>query len=210
MGLEDALEREAHQLVGRAELDQLLEIVQARSPKLVDELLPSVLTHAEVLAILRALLSERVSIRDLTRILEALSEAARFGKGLPYLVDQVRATLGPAIAGELVGPDGALHGALFDAQSEEALRRAVLRNEADANLALDVQTAQLLAQQLSRAHDQLQEAGHAPVVLAAQDLRYPLHRFASRHVPRLTVLGIQELPSRLTVVADLELRLGRR
>ena len=201
----EVMQREADKLLGREDLQQLLDVVATRSPRVVDEVVPSVISHAELLAVLRALLRERVSIRNLSRILETLAEAARFGKSVPYLVDQVRQRLGPAIVQKLLGADGRLHAAFFDAQSEDTLRQLMVRNESDVVLTPDLRTAQTLLAQLQRATHTMHERGHQAVVLAAVDLRYALGRFADRFVSGLAVLSQSELPSRVEVVTELTL-----
>jgi len=150
--------------------------------------------------VLRQLLEERVSIRDLRTILEALAEAVRYGKSTFYLVDQVRLRLGPAIAQRHVEADGKLYVAIFDGATEDLLRQFVLRNESESVLAPDLQTAQSLLAQLQQAHQRLQAQGHASVVLTPADLRYPLRRFIARLMPQIVVISQAELPPRLDVV----------
>jgi flagellar biosynthesis protein FlhA len=198
--LSEVLSAQASRLLGRDELQKLLDVVAQRSPRVVEELLPQVLSHSELLAVLRSLLEERVSIRDLRTILEALAECARYGKATAFLVDQVRARLGAAIAQRYVEPDGKLHVAIFDGATEDLLRGVVLRNEAEVALAPDLQTAQALLAQLQQAHQKLATQGHASVIVTPVDLRQPVRRFVARLMPQLVVLSQAELPPRLDVV----------
>ena len=171
----------------------------------MDELIPNVLTHPELLAVMKHLLMERVSVRNLARILEALSDAARFGKGLPFLVDQVRQCLGSAITQTLIGPDQALHVAILDAPTEDLLRGMVVRSDADVNLAPDLQTAQALLGQLQQAVERLHSTGNPAVLIAPADLRFALWRFASRFMNQVHVLGQNELPTRTEVQTEFTL-----
>lgn len=198
--LSEVLSASASRLLGRDELQKLLDLVAAKSPRVVEELLPQSLSHAELLAVLRQLLEERVSIRDLRTILEALAEAVRYGRSTFYLVDQVRMRLGPAIAQRYVEADGKLHVAIFDGATEDMLRQFVLRNESESVLAPDLQAAQGLLAQLQQAHQRLQARGHASVIVTPADLRYPLRRFVGRLMPQIVVLSQAELPPRLDVV----------
>ena len=208
--LSEVLHASAGKLLGRQELGQLLEIVAERNPKVVEELIPNTLSHAELLSILRTLLEEQVSIRDLRTILEALAEASRYGKALPFLVDQVRARLGPAIAQRFVEADGKLHAAIFDAATEDLLRGFVLRNEGDTALAPDLASAQALLAQLQSAPQRMQAAGHQPLILTPADLRFPLRRFVSRLIPQLAVMSQAELPTKLDVVTAATLSIAPR
>jgi len=208
--LSEVLSANANRLLGRDELQKLLDLVAQKSPRIVEELLPQTLSHAELLAVLRQLLEERVSVRDLRTILEALSEAARYGKATPFLVDQIRQRLGPAIAQRHVEVDGKLYVAIFDGATEDLLRTFVLRNEAETALAPDLQTAQALLGQLQQAHQRLQAQGHASVIVTPPDLRSPLRRFVARLMPQLVVMSQTELPPRLDVVTVATLTIARR
>ncbi len=198
--LSEVLGSAASRLLGRDEVQKLIDIVALKSPRVVEELLPTQLSYAELIAVLRHLLEERVSIRDLRGILEALAEAVRYGRSTFYLVDQVRLRLGPAIAQHYVESDGKLHVAIFDGATEDVLRQFVLRNESESVLAPDLQTAQSLLAQLQQAHQKLQARGHSTVVVVPPDLRFPLRRFVARLMPQVVMLSQAELPSRLDVV----------
>ncbi|MFO0748843.1 MAG: flagellar biosynthesis protein FlhA [Myxococcota bacterium] len=209
--LSEVLAANAGRLLGRDELQKLLEVVAQKSPRVVEELLPSVISHSELLAVLRALLDEKVSIRDLRTILEALSEAARYGKATGFLVDQVRLRLGPAIVQRLADPsDNKLYAAIFDGPTEDLLRQFVLRNEAETALAPDLATAQGLLAQLTSAHQRLQAGGHATVIITPADLRQPVRRFVSRLMPQLVIVSQAELPPRLDVVTVATLSVAAR
>ena len=203
----EAIHRDAELLLGREDLQRLLEIVAARAPKVVEELIPNILSHAELLAVMRALLRERVSVRDLQTVLEVLAEASRFGKAVNFLVDQVRQRLGPAIIQTML-VDGKLNASILDAQSEDSLRGVIVRTDNDAMLAPDLQTAQALLSALQRMVEKSNLEGHPPVLLAPPDLRYPLWRFANRFLPQLIVLSQRELPPRVEVVTSSTLSLG--
>ena len=200
--ISEVLQREADQLLGREELQQLLDVAARRSPRVVDELIPSVLTHAEVLAVLRDLLRQRVNIRDMAGILEALAQATRYGKTLPFLVDQVRSRLGASIVQGFQSGDGKLHVAILDAQTEDVLRTCVLRSEADVNLAPDLPLAQALLAELQSAVDTLHSLGNAAVLLVPGDLRYPVWRFTSRFLSQVHVIGQNELPAGVEMETD--------
>lgn len=206
--LSEALQREADKLLDRQGLDRLLDIVAERRPKVVDELLPGVLTHAELLSVLRALLRERVGIRDLQLILETIAEIAPRSRATSVLVKHVRRRLGPSITQSLT-TDDVLHTVILDAASEDTLRGVLVRGDDEDLISPDLATAQRLVGQLSRGAQTLAELGYPPVLLAPSDLRYPLWRFGHRFVPQLTVLANDELPSRVTVRTEMTLSIGR-
>ena len=206
--ISEAIQREAHQLLGRDELQDLLEVIAMRSPKVVDELVPNVLTHAEILAVLRGLLRERVSVRDLRTILETLAEAARMSKSTQFLTERVRERLGSAIVQSVLAADNKLHAAIFDAVSENALRQVLIRQENDVAIAPDLGMAQNLLAQLQQAVQVLHERGFDAAVVVPTDLRYALWRFASRFVPQVHFIGQNELPSRVELNTELTMSLN--
>ncbi len=206
----EALVREAHQLIGREELQALLDIVSDHSPRVVDELIPTVLSHVEVLAVLRMLLREQVSVRDLRTILESLSENARQSKATHFLAEQVRQRLGPRIAQSLMGPDGKLHAAIFDAPSEDALRSVTMRHDGDVALAPDLGMAREVLEQLKVASDTLHDLGYPALIVAPSDLRYPLVKFATRFLPQVRFMSQSELPPRVELITHRTLGLSRR
>jgi flagellar biosynthesis protein FlhA len=205
--ISEAIQREAHQLLGRDELQDLLEVIAMRSPKVVDELVPNVLTHAEILGVLRGLLRERVSIRDLRTILETLSEACRLSKSTNFLTERVRERLGSAIVQSVIGSDNKLHAAIFDAASENALRQVLIRQENDVAIAPDLGMAQNLLAQFQKAVQVLHERGYDASVVVPTDLRYALWRFASRFVPQVHFIGQNELPSRVELNTEITMSL---
>ena len=206
----EALTRQAHQLIGREELQSLLDIVSERAPRVVDELIPTVMSHVEVLAVLRMLLREQVSIRDLRTILETLAEGVRQSKSSQFLAELVRQRLGPRISQSLIGPDGKLHAAIFDAPSEDALRSVTMRTEGDVALAPDLGMARELLEQLKTASDTLHELGYPALIVAPSDLRYPLFKFATRFLPQIRFMSQSEIPSRLELVTHRTLGISRR
>lgn len=205
--ISDVLNREAHQLIDREGLQKLLEVVARRSPKIVEELIPAMMSHAEVLAVLRSLLKEGIGIRDMRSILEALTEAAPKSKSIPYIVDRVRMRLGPSIIQELVSPDGKIYVGIFDSQSEETLRSFVSRTDTEVALAPDLTTAQNLVTQLQRVMQNHQGEGRAPVIIVPPDLRYAIQHFALRFVAGLFVVSQREIPPRVDVTSNLSLSL---
>ncbi|MFT5431858.1 MAG: flagellar biosynthesis protein FlhA [Myxococcota bacterium] len=199
--LSEIFREHAAELVGRQELQDLVDVVARRSPKVVDELLPNVLSYTEVLTVIRNLLREGVSIRDLRGILEALSDGARASKSPVHLTEAVRTRLGPAIAQNLTDPDGKLYAALLDPRCEEILRGCVIRTDSEVALAPDLATAQGLLKGVHNAVEKLGMNGRRPILVAPADLRYALWKFTTRFVPQVSVVAQQELPSRLELQA---------
>jgi type III secretion protein V len=186
----EALARAAHLLVGVQEAQALLDGLEPTAPALVRE--ASRLLPPAVLAdVLRRLVEERVSIRPLRTILEALLEAGAASRGAAALAEAARRALRRHIGHRCAG-DGPLAALLVDAGAENAVREA-LSGEV---LALDPEVAASLLDALER-----EVRGHElpPVVLASADVRRALRSLVASRFPRVQVLSYEDLPPELPV-----------
>ena len=127
--LGEVIRRHAHELLGRHEVKRLLDSTNETHPRLVEELVPKIMSLGEVQRVLQQLLREQVSIRDLGTILEILVEAAPHSKNLVHLVESVRQSLGRSLVRPLVDGDGALRVMLLE-QRLVACRREFVTTDA--------------------------------------------------------------------------------
>ncbi|HEY8548651.1 MAG TPA: flagellar biosynthesis protein FlhA [Vicinamibacterales bacterium] len=183
-------------LLSRQQTKELLDRVAQSSPKLVEEIVPKVLTVGEIQRVLRQLLRERVPIRDLTTILEAMGDAAATSKDPDVLTEAVRAQLGRAICRQYQTDRGELPTISLAPSLEERLMRSVVRTDQGAVLALDPNEAQNIATKIARA---LEHAVAQPVLLCTPALRPHLWRLFSRVLPQIGVLSHQEVPTHVRV-----------
>jgi flagellar biosynthesis protein FlhA len=207
--LSEVFREHAAELVGRAELQSLIDIVARRHPRLVDDLIPSVLSLAEVHGVIRGLLRENISVRDLRTIIEALGDAGRVNKHPAALMEAVRLRLGPSIAQTLAELDGKLYAALLEPDLEAALRKVMVTSP-EPGLAPDLATAQRVLSAVQKAVEKLGMAGKRPILVAPSDLRYPLWKFIHHFLPQVVVVAQQELPSRLEISAIASVGFERR
>ncbi|MHB8766673.1 MAG: flagellar biosynthesis protein FlhA, partial [Deferrisomatales bacterium] len=149
--LTELVKRNAYELVGRQETQNLLNAVKVQAPALVDELVPGLLSLGAVQKVIQNLLRERVSVRDLRSILETLADYAPMTKDPELLTEYVRSALRRAITKQYQDADGKLPVVALDHRFEEALSSAVQRTDHGAYLSLDPARAQRLLQSLSRA-----------------------------------------------------------
>jgi len=200
--LAELIRKHAHELLGRAETKRLLDSLSESHPKLVEELVPKVLSLGETQKVLQQLLRERVSIRDLGTILEALVDAAAQNRGLPALVEAARQALGRRLTQPLVDPDGTLRVFALEPALEEELL-ALVSPEASARLL----TSGPATPVLRRITDSLKTlmgaaSGTAqPVLLCSSPARYHLRRWLEPVLPRLTVIAPGEIPPEMPVRA---------
>jgi flagellar biosynthesis protein FlhA len=197
--LSELLRKNAHDIVGRQEIQELIGVVARDAPKLVEDVLPGIISLGDLVKVVRGLLREGVSVRDLRTILEAVADAAPRSKDPAYLVESARRRLARQITGRLAGADGVVHALTLERATEETLRATLGASEGEAALAPDMETARRLVANLELYATRLTTEGHPVVLLAPPDLRRPLYDFASRFVPDIAVVAARELVPGTTV-----------
>ena len=123
--LGELLRTNAHRLLGRQEVQHLLEVVARTTPKVVDDVVPNLLSLGDVVRVLRNLVREGISIRDMRTILESLAELSAQTKDVEQLTESVRERLSPHITSRVKGPDGNIAALTLDGRLEEVLRRSL-------------------------------------------------------------------------------------
>jgi len=197
--LAEVVRQHAHELLSRSEVKRLLERLNESHPKLVEELVPKLMTMGEVQKILQQLLREQVSIRDLGTILESLVETASGTKNTVQLVETARQALGRALVTPLLDADGGLKVVVLDAQIERELARAVDPQGNHGNpLALQPSFLRMILEGLKRLFgDQVQSA--PPILLCGTPVRFYLRRLLEPLLPRVVVLSPGEIPPVIAV-----------
>ena len=184
-------------LLSRQQVKEMLDVVAQSSPKLVEELVPKIVSLGEVQRVLRQLLRERVPVRDLVTILEALADAAAVTKDPDAITEAVRSAMGRAICRPYQNDRGELTVIGVAPALEEKLMSSLVKTEQGAMLALDPQQAQSIASRIARA---LEQAMAQPVLLCSPALRPHLWRLFARVLPHLGVLSHAEVPAHVQVV----------
>jgi flagellar biosynthesis protein FlhA len=183
-------------LLSRQQTKEMLDRVGQTSPKLIEELVPKVVSTGEIQRLLKQLLRERVPIRDLTTILESMGDIAPITKDPDVMNEAVRAALGRAICRQHQNDRGELPTISFAPSLEERLLQSIVRTEQGAVLALDPHEAQNLASRIARA---LETAVAQPVLLCTPALRPHLWRLFTRVLPQIGVLSHNEIPAHVRI-----------
>ena len=191
----------AAQLLSREDVKMLVDMVRQSNPVVVDELTPAPLSLGEVQRVLQGLLVERVCIRDLVRIFEAMSMRAKVSADPDGLVESARAALGPAIAASHA-VDGRLSVITFDPMLEQRLLESLRPSDQGAYLMIDPLFAERLATEAGRVAAAAEAAGDPPVLVCAGPLRLSVRRLLEQAAPRTAVLSYSELGGQLTLVTS--------
>jgi flagellar biosynthesis protein FlhA len=184
---------QAHKILGRAELHHLFEVFSKSTPKLVEDLVPNLLSATDVLKVLRNLLRENVSIRDLRSILEGLIELAPATRDTEQLTELVRQRLSRQISAQYTGADDVLAGLVLDAPVEEMFRRSLREIATGTGGALNPEHARTLGLALEAAVSRMVKSGRAPCVISSPDVRRYVRAFAERRCPQLAVISFREI-----------------
>jgi len=197
----ETVRQHSHELLGRQEVQTLVEYVQKTHPKVVEELIPKELTLGQVVRVLQNLLKEQVPIRDLVTILEALADAASTNKDADHLTESVRAVLGRTITKRLLDENGELPLLTFSRAIEEKLIAAVQVGDrpGTTQFLVDPSLVKQMVPALSRNVESLTADGITPVVLVTPMIRHHVKRLLDRFLPQVVVLSHNEISPSLRV-----------
>ena len=190
--LSHLIQTHAHELFGHEEAEQLMKSLAKTSPKLVDELIPKVLPLATVVRVMQGLLAERVPIRNVRAILEALAEAGPRTQDAATLIAQVRVALGRQIVQDIVGLAEELPVITLEPDLERLLSNGLTNSGGSPGL--EPGLAERLQRGLQEAAQRQERGGEPAVLLTPPALRAALARFFRVSVPGLHVLAWNELP----------------
>ena len=197
--LTEVIRSHADELIGRQEVQKLLDHLAKSHPKVVEELVPHQLTLGGLQKVLRNLLRERVAIRDLLTIVEALADYAPLTKDPDLLTEYVRQRLSRSIVRHYQQDDGTLPVLATDPGLEELLAKSLEQTEHGAYLSLEPRVAQLILRSVGDGSQRFIQQGQEPVVLCSPAVRRHLRRLIERHLPSVAVLSHAELPSDVKV-----------
>jgi flagellar biosynthesis protein FlhA len=195
--LGELIRRHGWELLSRAEIKRLMDALNDSHPKLMEELVPKLLTLGEVGRVLEQLLRERVSVRDLGAILEALLETATVNKSVVALVEAARVALGRRLVRPLLDAEGQLPVLLLDRVLEDEILAAVAPEAGGRLLAAAGAAGTPVVRRLTDSVRQLigfTSSAALPVLLCPSPARYYVKRWLDPVLPRMAVVSAGEIP----------------
>ena len=215
--LSEIIKRHTHELLGRAEVIQLVENLKRTAPELVEEVIPNILSYANLERILRNLLREGVPIRDLATILETASDALVTTKDLDMVTENVRVALSRTIVRRFC-EHGQLRVVTLDADVEKRVIGALNKNEQGIYLAMGPDLMQQLVSQLGEYVKKFNDLSQTPILLTSQVVRVYLSRMLAQFYPNLYVLSFNEVTNdvqiqslgNITIARDIPNRAERK
>jgi len=194
--LTEILKENMPDLLSYSEVQKLLKELPAEQKKLVDDLVPTVVTVATIQRVLQALLRERVSIRDLPAILEGIGEAMPHTASVTLLVEQVRARLARQLSFAYRGDDGALPIVTLTADWENAFADALIGQGDDKQLALAPSRLQDFVRGVRETFERAALAGDSPVLLTSPGIRPYVRSIIERFRGQTPVMSQNEVHPR--------------
>lgn len=198
--LSEVIKQYAHELLTRQETKRLLDSLADAQPKLLEELVPKLLSLGEVQKVMQQLLREQVSIRDLTLILETLVDTAPLTKNPVFLVESVRQAMGRSLVRPLLGDDGKLRVVALEQGMEEEVVKIFGAQAAASNPGLQPSLLRRLVDGLKALLGD-DYATATPILLCSSPARFHLRRLLEPILPKVVVLSPGEVPSRTAIQA---------
>jgi len=208
--LTELVKKFAPDLLSRQDTQNLLENLRAEYPALVEDLVPSTLTVGEVQEVLQNLLSERVSIRDLVTICEALATHGRLTRDIDLLTEYARASLARQISRQHADEGGNLTVITVGPRTEDEIAQSIQQTERGNTIAMPPWQMQRLLGVVASEVERVASSGRDPVVLCSSRIRLALRRLLERRLPNVAVLSFAEVTSQTTVeaVGNIEVNVG--
>lgn len=197
--LTEIIKRHAHELLGRQETRALVDNLRETMPVLVDELIPGLLSVGDVQKVLQKLLKEKISIRSLNVILEALADHAVYTKDSDVLTEYVRQALARQITLQFTEPGQPLRVITAGPGLEKAISERIEQTEQGSYLAMDPETSQRIYQNMSEQIGRMVNAGQQPIILSSPAIRMYLRQLMERMMPDIPVISYSELEPHVEV-----------
>ena len=192
--IKETIKRHASELLGRQETQSLIDKFKESNPKVIEELIPDVLSLGKVQKVLQNLLKEQISIRDLRTILEQLADYGPTTKDTDILTEYVRQALARPITKQFQSTDGSLSVMTLNREIEELIHSSIQKTELASFLALEPTVAEKLLLKLQEAVESMTpQMETSPVLLASPGIRHHLRKFVERFIPDLAVLSHSEI-----------------
>jgi flagellar biosynthesis protein FlhA len=197
--ISEVLKIHACELLGRQEVQALVDNMAIERPKVIEELIPNLLSLGAIQKVLQNLLREQISIRDLLTIVETLADYAPITKNTDILTEYVRQRLARSISKQHETPEGEIALVTLDGEIEELISNAIQNTEHESYLSLEPAVAQKILSQINGAVEKFTSMNYQPIVLCTPGVRPHLKKLTERFLPTLVVLSHNEIDKRVKI-----------
>ncbi|MFH0882750.1 MAG: flagellar biosynthesis protein FlhA [bacterium] len=192
----EVIKANAHKLLTRKDVNNLVDNLKADNPTVVEELIPNMMTVGGVHKVLQKLLKESIPIRDLGTILETLADYAPMSKDPEVLLEYVRYALAPTITQKFQDEDGHIYALTLDPDAEQVISDAAQQASRQGHFGvvdLPPQTINVLYTSLSKQVERMTSEGRQPLLITSPTVRQAFRRLTEPVLPQLIVLSYGEL-----------------
>lgn len=191
--LTEIIKNHAHELLGKQDVQKLLDNVAKSHPKVVEDLIPGTVNLSVVQRVLQNLLKERVSIRDMQTILETLSDYANMTKDADVLTEYIRQALARSITKQIQNADGSISVIIMDPKAERVIMESIQSTQQGTYLSLDPVATERLTDSIRRNFEEGVSKGYQPALLCSPPVRRFLKKLAERVSAGIMVVSHGEI-----------------
>lgn len=199
--LMEVIKRHADELLGRQQVQAIIDNLKKTQPALVDEVVPKMFSVGEVQKVLANLLRENVSIRDIASILEILGDYGTITRDTDLLTEYVRQKLKRAITKSFI-PDGKARVMTLNPDTEKVISGSLRQSDKGVSAAMEPSQVQLLLINLKKGVDHFLSLGIAPIMITSPQIRKHIKNLSAQVYPELVVLSYNELESNIEIFSD--------
>ncbi|KGA98234.1 flagellar biosynthesis protein FlhA [Alkalihalobacillus alcalophilus ATCC 27647 = CGMCC 1.3604] len=197
--LTEIIKRHAFELLGRQETKQLVDHLKESYPALVEEITPNHLSIGEIQKVLKNLLKENISIRNLPVIFETLADYGPMTKDMGLITEYVRQSLSRQITKQMTTPGEPLYVITLSGVVEKKIADAIQQTEHGNFVSMDPNDSQMILQAAAEETERLSQMGQMPVILCSPAVRMYVRQLFERYLPQIPVLSYNELEANVEV-----------
>ena len=199
--LMEIIKRHADELLGRQQVQTIIDNLKKQQPALVEEVVPKVFSIGELQKVLANLLRENVSIRDIASILEILGDYGTITRDTDVLTEYVRQKLKRVITRGFI-PDGKARVITMDPDTEKVISNSLRQSDKGMVAPMDPAQIQLFLNNLKKGIDHFLSLGIAPIMITSPQIRKHIKNLSSQVYPELVVLSYNELEPNVEIYSD--------
>jgi len=191
--LTEIIKTNVEELIGRQEVQALLDNLSKTHGRILEELVPKIISLGLLQKVLQRLLKERVSIRDLLCIIETLADYAPLTKNVDILTGYVRQSLARAITRQYQDPGGSVNVVMLSPEIEEIIQQSIQHTEYESFVSPDPNVVKRIMQKVQDSAGEFMKRGLQPIVLCSPNIRVHFKKIVDRFFPNVTVLSHNEI-----------------
>ncbi len=199
--LSEVIRSSAASILSRQDVQILLDHIKEENPALIAEVVPDLMSVGDIQRVLQNLLRERVSVRDMVTVLEAIADQARATKDPELLAEHARAALGRQITSQYAAEDSRLHVMTLAPALQNELARTMVATERGPSFQLEPGQGQVLMRAVREAMERMASSGYQPILLCPARIRLGVRRFTELSLSSLVVMAYSEVSQNAQVVA---------